>query len=245
MKMYFSNLASGLMAKSIAGRSVLCLLVLCSLPAALRGQGTTAEPEPIQIEFTALSLGGTLRNWQYGDSVSRHAITIPNAARSPQRTYKGEPVIRFYDAADTGAEGVLPPPAASVDMTGRSGKWLFVFLPKSDGGYRIYPIEDGTETFAAGTWKVFNFSPDAMALKVADAAPFVIAPSGGSYVFSNGQRENVTERVQVAIYRQEEWAIAYRSLWGLRPDSRSLVFLIGDGGSDKILVRRFHQTVTE
>lgn len=245
METYFPNSGFVLLARRTVAWIGFGLLALLVMPVLLYGQEGASDGDSIHVEFSALSLGGTLRNWQYGGSLDRHTITVPNAARSVAQSYRGEPIIHFYDAAQPEDGAVSMAPVASVDMTGRSGKWLFVFLPAGAGGYRIHPIEDGTDKFRAGSWKVFNFSPDAMALKVADAEPFVITPDGGSYVFSNKQGHSATERVQVAIYRQKEWEIAYRSLWGVRSDSRSLVFLMGDGASDKITVRRFHQAVRQ
>jgi hypothetical protein len=202
--------------------------------------------ETVSIRFSALSLGEGLRSWNFDDSTGSHEISIPNASRSREMRYTGPPQFVFYTTGTAEDGSAIKIPQASVDLSGKEGTWLFVLFPSRQGepAFRLFPIVDGTGDFPANSWRVFNLTPFRMAIKVGDDDPALINASDFR-TFIADQQENKTERVQVAISREDSWDLIYRSLWGRRANARILIFLLPADGGDRIVVRRFNQTVRD
>lgn len=199
--------------------------------------------EVVDVEFTALSLGGTLRGYQFNDSKGSHDIVISNGSRTPVNRYVGSPTLAFYSEEIGDDDQVTRTPLASIDMTNKAGRWLLVFVPIGNGDYRIFALDDSDSNFPANTWNIINFSRYSMAMRVGEREPFIISPRGNNYVLAINEEGNSTEKIQVAINQEDNWTVAYRSLWGARPNSRSLIFLLNGGENSNITVRRFHETV--
>lgn len=223
-------------------RIIPVLLSVC-LPALLSAQQAA---EPVSVRLSALSLGSTLNDLKFQEGRSVRDLIVPNASRSPTFQYSGPPVLEFFTEGEIVDGERVRDVVASVDLTGKTGQWVLVFLPKPPNAERVpvLAIEDGFSDFPAASWRVYNLTPFSMALQVDDDRPVMIQ-SGAQHTLRRPVNGNRTERVQVALYREDSWELAYRSFWSRREHARALYFLTQSGSGEGIVVRRFSQALRD
>jgi hypothetical protein len=203
-----------------------------------------ADAESIEVRFSLLSLGPTIRDVYFDSSEGRQSVTITNAARTARIRYSGKPQLEFYRLTDDDDGEVIREVIASVQLRAIEDDYMLLFVPASGGqSFRIYPMVESRAIFPDGSWRIVNLSNAPLAIGVRGQEPLVV-PARESSTLRLTTESAETKRVEIAVYQQEGWEIVYRSLWSVRPNVRTLVFLIPRSeDSRRIDVRRFNDSV--
>lgn len=144
------------------------LILLCSGLALVQAQPSVkigTAPEQVQFEFNVFArseLGGLAFVPHKGSAPVE--LRFFTSSRSPNYTYRGEPMIYFYEKSALGAVAGNPPqPVAVFKVPPTSKRGLLLFFPKpvvgTDGlKYEIYGLDDAVERIPGGHFVIVNAS---------------------------------------------------------------------------------------
>jgi hypothetical protein len=203
-----------------------------------------ADAEDIEVRFSLLSLGPTIREVYFDSTEGKQSVTITNAARTARIRYSGKPQLEFYRLTEDVDGEVIREVIASVQLRAIEEDYMLLFVPANGANsFRIYPMVESRAIFPDGSWRIVNLSNAPLAIGVPGQEPLLV-PARESSTLRLKTESAETKRVEIAVYQQEGWEIVYRSLWSVRPNVRTLVFLIPRSeDSRRIDVRRFNDSV--
>lgn len=228
-------------ARTFAAITLAATLALTAAPLNAQPQQAT-----VSTRFTALSLDGKVDGIRYDSGGGSHTLWLSKVARTALQRYNGPAQIVFYVPAK-GAEGEpIKQTVGTANLANfAGGEALLIFSANKNapGQYHVFAVDDSGARFPANSWRVFNMTPNPVALKVGDQSAKVInAGQEQLFRFSSSGRDSAN--IQLATSGTDGWQVARTSIWSHSPQMRTLVFLLPNQSGTGIQVHRVNQPLS-
>lgn len=226
-----------------AGSLLFLVLLFCVAAGQMAAAQDEAIPRPVTVRIVQLT-GKPEGLYLRGKEDVRCQLSQRRIS-APVDTVVFDDVIRFYrkqDSAQTeggamyelAGEAVLPP-------QGKNFLLLFVQSPDAQGGYRVVALPRDDQAGKSGQVVFYNLSSYPVVGQSAQEQ-FRIE-QGKATVIRPGAGKNNNLSLRLARYANDNWEVAFNTVWGSNPALNTLFFIFNaDAGKDAIDVRRFYDT---
>ncbi len=211
--------------------------------------GTTVlsaqQQEIVSVRFTALSLDSPVNNLYFDSDGEAQMIWTSTVTRSTPKEYTGPPQLVFYVREAGAEEQTIKRPVAAANLTGYSGKEVLLLFAENKqevGRYNVHVLDDSLSRAPENSWRMFNLSPTAVAVKVGEEDPVTIKQRA-EHLFRFSSDDEASVVIQIAASTQDGWQLARRSTWSHGPNVRTIVFLLPGKTERSIRVKTINQSL--
>jgi hypothetical protein len=222
--------------------SLLIAALLAALPAA--GQAPAAAP----LELRLLAFNSTLGL----DSAHAHDPATPGApsAALPVKTYLNHEFSTLAPGGRRLAFTAKPDPGSltrdgellgEVTLAEGTRSAILLFLPTPPGGksrFKILAVDDSPKAFPAGSFKVYNLSPEAVRIQL-ETRNFDFKPGAHALIADPPVGDNHHSAMRAFAFHNKQWQRVATGLWPPPGEARVLQILFLHPQTGQVQLRGF------
>jgi len=198
------------------------------------------EPAMVKVRFRTIGGNCDISGLNYLQEKVDKAVLVQQDTRSLFYDYKGGETVIFY-RIKTGADGTpLRVPAGEANLKAGGNCPLLIFFQdqRNPDRFRIQVTPDDLAGFPAGSYKVLNFSNQAVKVTVGSDSLSLNSQQTGLLKGSDDPQKR-TNFTQIRSDTGRNSKLLYSNNWAIIPTLRTMVFISqnGEPGSP-ITVRR-------
>ncbi|TAE75715.1 MAG: hypothetical protein EAZ84_08815 [Verrucomicrobia bacterium] len=223
----------------------LIFLLSALLATSLAAQEPPARP-PLELRLLAFNSSLGI------DAVHAHDPANPDApsVATPIKTYLNHEFSTLNPGGNTLRFTTRPEPESATrpeellgDVTLPAGtrSAILLFLPVPPGGksrFKILPIDDSSKAFPAGSFKVFNLSPQAVRIQL-ETQNFDFKPGATTLIQDPPVGDNHHSSMRAFAFHGKQWQRIATSLWPPPGEARVLQILFQHPQSGQVQLRGF------
>ncbi len=228
--------------------SVIFLTVSALLPAF--GQTPVpapANPETVEITFSALAWSDAI-NGVFFKNPKAKPVAIYSHIRSSLYTYRGkaDQPLTFYRSKKAADDTVIDEPVAMIAPQDLKNHSLLLFIPSAEdpSHYNIKVLDDRVESLPAGGYKFVNYTDRMLGITIGEQKQ-LLASGGDAVLIPKPSGEDQSAMgIQMFIDDNGTAKRVYANRWVYQPKVRSLIFIINDPESKRVILKGIDETVT-
>lgn len=226
-------------------RLYLALCAIATLCGALHGAPIKQEVPNVSIQFTTLSWDTTMiKDLKFESDGEVETVSVYKRGFSIPQTYVGPRTMRFFrEVVDPATGETLRNTIAQINIPEKTRELLLIFKQTGKGPnehYQIFPIKRDRNDFPRGSYQIFNLSDYPISGKI-DEQLFQVNTQR-SQIIKLPLQKTTTIEVKFARNENDNWSLAYSSLWAHKANNRVNIFIFNTGDKiDPIEIRMYKE----
>ncbi len=221
-------------------------LILITVLFATLAPALPAQTEALNLEFSAISFDSMPQELWYESEGKLMELQAGGSVRGPLLRYSGENPVNFFRLVPDGQGGKKRVMQASATIPQGVSQALLCFLPNTSPNaalpWKIFVMDDSSQSFAPGDIRFINFAGKAVAGVLGEEKIRLLPNTERTITPDLSDTEGFG--IKLAAYLDEQWEPFFSARWPHRKNVRLMILFLPDTKSGKVKMRAVPQNWT-